>query len=108
MDIITLTDDSFEQEVLQSKIPVLVDFWAEWCHPCKMVEPVVDEVAKEYAGKIKVGKVNVDENAKVPGMFGIMSIPTIMLFKDGKPLNTFVGVQPKDVFKSNIDQVLAS
>ena len=108
MDVLTITDDSFEQEVLKSDVPVLVDFWAEWCHPCRMVGPVVDEIATEYSGKIKVGKVNVDENAKTPGMFGIMSIPTLILFKDGKPVNTLVGVQPKDVFKSNIDQVLAS
>ncbi len=106
MDVATFTDASFEQEVLKSDTPVLVDFWAEWCQPCHMVAPVVDEIAKEYAGKIKVGKVNVDENANVPGNFGIMSIPTIMLFKNGKPEKTMVGVQSKETFKKNIDEVL--
>ncbi len=108
MDVATFTDASFEQEVLKSDTPVLVDFWAEWCQPCHMVAPVVDEIAKEYAGKIKVGKVNVDENANVPGNFGIMSIPTIMLFKNGKPEKTMVGVQSKETFKKNIDEVLGA
>lgn len=108
MNILTLTDDTFEKEVLRSDIPVLVDFWAEWCQPCKMVGPIVDEVAEEYAGKIKVGKVNVDENTKTPSDYGIMSIPTLMIFKDGKPEQTMVGVQPREVFKTNIDQALAS
>jgi len=106
-DVITLTDQTFQHEVLESDIPVLVDFWAEWCQPCRMVGPVVEEMAKEYDGKIKVGKMNVDENQQIPGGFGIMSIPTLMIFKDGKPAQTMVGVQPKDVFKKNIDSVLS-
>ncbi len=108
MNILTLTDDTFEREVLQSNVPVLVDFWAEWCQPCKMVAPIVEEVASEYEGKIKVGKVNVDENTKTPSMFGIMSIPTLIVFKAGKPDQIMVGVQPKDVFKKNIDAALAA
>src|SRR3989344_2507722 len=99
MNILTLTDNTFEKEVLQSDIPVLVDFWAEWCQPCKMVGPIVEEVAMEYSGKIKVGKVNVDENTKTPSDYGIMSIPTLVIFKNGKPEQTMVGVQPKEVFK---------
>lgn len=106
-DITTLTDQTFQKEVLESDMPVLVDFWAEWCQPCRMVGPIVEEMAKEYDGKIKIGKMNVDENQQIPGSFGIMSIPTLMIFKDGKPAQTMVGVQPKDVFKKNIDSVLS-
>lgn len=108
MDVATFTDSTFEQEVLKSESPVLVDFWAEWCQPCHMIAPVVDEIAKEYAGKIKVGKVNVDENANVPGNYGVMSIPTIMIFKNGKPERIMVGVQGKEAFKKNIDEVLGA
>lgn len=108
MDVASYTDATFEKEVLKSDMPVLVDFWAEWCQPCHMIAPIVDEIAKEYAGKIKVGKVNVDENANVPGNYGIMSIPTIMVFKNGKPERTMVGVQGKEAFKKNIEEVLAS
>jgi thioredoxin 1 len=101
-----LTDDIFEKEVLQSPTPVLVDFWAEWCQPCQMVGPVVEELSNEYEGKIKVGKINVDENINVPGNYGIMSIPTLMVFKDGKPLKTMVGVQGKDTLKKALDEAL--
>jgi thioredoxin 1 len=101
-----LTDDIFEKEVLQSNAPVLVDFWAEWCQPCQMVGPVVEELSSEYEGKIKVGKLNVDENINVPGNYGIMSIPTLMVFKDGKPFKTMVGVQGKDTLKKAIDEAL--
>lgn len=102
------TDDTFEADVLKSETPVLVDFWAEWCTPCHMLNPILDEISKEYAGKVKVGKMNVDENIKTPGSFNIMSIPTVILFKGGKPVSTTVGVQPKDVFKKAIDESLAS
>lgn len=105
---LTLTDETFEKEVLQSPVPVLVDFWAEWCQPCKMVRPIVEEVAAEYGEKIKVGEMNVDENTKTPSAYGIMSIPTLIIFKNGQPNETMVGVQPKDVFKKNIDAALAS
>lgn len=100
------TDDSFEKEVLQSTTPVLVDFWAEWCQPCQMVGPVVEELAEEYNGKVKVGKMNVDENVDVPGSFGIMSIPTLIVFKDGKPIKTMVGVQGKDTLKNALEEAL--
>jgi thioredoxin 1 len=103
---IKLTDETFEKDVLQSQSPVLVDFWAEWCQPCQMVGPVVEELADEYEGKIKVGKLNVDENINVPGNYGIMSIPTLIVFKDGKPFKTMVGVQGKDTLKKAIDEAL--
>ena len=108
MAILTLTDDTFEQEVLKSEIPVLVDFWAEWCTPCHMLAPTIDELEKDYAGKIKFGKMNVDENVKTPSTFGIMSLPTVVMFKGGKPLSNTVGVQGKDAFKKNIDDALNS
>ena len=108
MAILTLTDDIFEQEVLKSEIPVLVDFWAEWCTPCHMLAPTIDELEKEYAGKVKFGKMNVDENVKTPSTFGIMSLPTVVMFKGGKPLSNIVGVRGKDVFKKNIDDALNS
>lgn len=101
-----ITDDTFEKEVLESPDPVLVDFWAEWCMPCQMVGPVVDELAHEYEGKVKVGKMNVDENVDVPSSFGIMSIPTLIVFKDGKPFKTMVGVQGKDTLKKSLDEAL--
>lgn len=107
MEPLKLTDNTFDKEVLKSDIPVLVDFWAEWCQPCRMVGPVVDEIAKEYVGKVKVGKMNVDENSQIPGQYGIMSIPSLMIFKDGKPVQTMIGVQPKDVFKKNLDAALS-
>lgn len=107
MEPVKLTDNEFDQEVLKSSKPVLVDFWADWCTPCHMLSPTIDEIAKEYDGKIKVAKMNVDENAQTPPSYNIMSIPTVMLFKDGRPVQTFVGVQPKDAFKSAIDQVVS-
>ena len=78
-----ISDDSFEQEVLQAGVPVLVDYWADWCGPCKMISPILDEVAKEYAGKLKVCKLNIDENQATPPKFGIRGIPTLMIFKNG-------------------------
>lgn len=108
MAVTILTDDTFEQEVLKSETPVLVDFWAEWCTPCHMLAPTIEELEKEYAGKIKFGKMNVDDNVKTPSTFGIMSLPTVVMFKAGKPLSNTVGVQGKDVFKKNIDEALGS
>lgn len=104
---LVITDQNFEQEVLKSDKPVLVDFWAVWCGPCKIVEPIVDELSKEYEGKVKIGKVNVDEN-EVAGTYGIMSIPTLMIFKDGQPVKSMIGAQSKENFKKGIDEVLAS
>lgn len=103
---VTITDDSFQKEVLESTTPVLVDFWAEWCQPCLMVGPVVEDLSNEYSGKVKVGKLNVDENITVPGNYGVMSIPSLIVFKDGKPFKTMVGVQGKDTLKKAIDEAL--
>lgn len=105
---LTVTDATFEQEVLKAPTPVIVDFWAEWCAPCRAVSPLIDEIAKEYEGKVKVGKVNVDQNPQHAGNYGVMSIPTIIFFKNGQPLKTIIGVQGKDTYKRNIEEVLAS
>ncbi|MBL0225171.1 MAG: thioredoxin [Geobacteraceae bacterium] len=101
--VMAFTDANFDQEVLQSDIPVLVDFWATWCAPCKAIAPLVDTVADEYAGKIKVGKVNVDENQATPGKFGVRGIPTLILFKGGVVVDQIVGAVPK----SQLDALLA-
>lgn len=93
---VTLTKTNFEDEVINSEVPVLVDFWATWCGPCKMIAPIVEEIAEEYAGKIKVGKVNVDQEQELAIKFGIASIPTLLLIKEGKVLNTLVGYRPKE------------
>ena len=93
---VTLTKANFEDEVINSEVPVLVDFWATWCGPCKMIAPIVEEIAEEYAGKIKVGKVNVDQEQELAIKFGIASIPTLLLIKEGKVLNTLVGYRPKE------------
>jgi thioredoxin 1 len=104
---VIITDQNFEAEVLKSDIPVFVDFWAPWCGPCKIVGPIIDELGNEYSGKIKIGKLNVDNNPVVAGNFGVMSIPTMMIFRDGKPVKTTIGAQGKDALKSMIDQALA-
>ena len=103
---IEITDANFAAEVEQSATPVLVDFWAPWCGPCKMVAPIVEEIATEYEGKLKVGKLNTDDNQQVPTRFGIMSIPTLMIFKNGEPVERIVGAQPKDALTSKINAVL--
>ena len=101
--VMAFTDANFDQEVLQSDIPVLVDFWATWCAPCKAIAPLVDTVADEYAGKVKVGKVNVDENPATPGKFGVRGIPTLILFKGGVIVEQIVGAVPK----SQLDALIA-
>ncbi len=105
-DILQVTDENFEQEILKSNIPAMVDFWAEWCGPCKMVGPVVEELAKEYEGKIKIGKMNVDENRQTPAKFGIRAIPTLILFKDGQVAQTIVGAQPKSAIEEELKKLL--
>ncbi len=92
---VIVTEDNFEKEVLKSELPVLVDFWAEWCVPCKMVEPVVDQIAQEYEGKLKIGKVDVDSNPQISMKYGIRSIPTLLIFKNGEPVDQIIGAVPK-------------
>ncbi len=104
MALIHLSDDNFKVEVLQSSLPVLVDFWAPWCGPCKMVGPIVEELAREYAGKIKVGKIDIDENSKVATQYGIMSIPTLMFFKGGQVIEQAVGALSKSELKKKIEE----
>ena len=101
-----VNDGNFAQMVLQSKTPVLVDFWAAWCGPCRMVAPIVEELAKEYEGRISFAKVDVDQNAKMASQYGIMSIPTLIIFKNGAPISNIVGVRPKADLKKNLDAVL--
>ena len=108
MEDLNFTDKDFKTQVLENSGVVMVDFWAPWCGPCRAVSPVIDEVAEEYKGKIKVGKVNVDDNTEVPGQYGIMSLPSIVFFKDGKPVKTMVGVQGKENYKQEIESLLAS
>lgn len=94
-NVITLTDANFETEVLKSDKPVLIDFWAEWCGPCRAIAPTIDELAGEYSGKVKVMKLNVDENPEVPGKFRIRGIPTLLMFKNGQLVDQLVGAHPK-------------
>ena len=101
-----VTDDTFEAEVLQSQQPVLVDYWAEWCGPCKMIAPILDEIAKDYAGKLKVTKVNIDDNQATPAKFGIRGIPTLMIFKNGNVEATKVGALSKSQLAAFIDSTL--
>lgn len=101
-----LSDASFEQEVLQSQVPVLVDYWAEWCGPCKMIAPILDEISKEYAGRLKVGKLNIDDNQQTPTKYGIRGIPTLMLFKNGNVEATKVGALSKSQLTAFIDSNL--
>lgn len=103
-NIVYLSDTSFEQDVLQSNTPVLVDYWAEWCGPCKMIAPLLDEVAAEYAGRIKVAKLNIDENQDTPPRYGIRGIPTLMIFKNGEVEATKVGALNKSQLAAFIDQ----
>jgi len=104
--VIALDDSNFEAEVLQSSIPVLVDFWASWCAPCKAIAPLVDALANDFDGKVKVGKVNVDESPATPAKFGIRGIPTLILFKDGKVVDQVVGAVPKSQLEALLNKAL--
>jgi len=106
MSEIVLNDKNFQKEINESSGVAVVDFWAEWCGPCKMIAPVIEEIAREYEGKVKVCKVNVDENQKLASEFNIMAIPTIIFFKNGKPVEKFVGFQSKQNLIKKISQLL--
>ena len=105
-NVLEFTDGNFKSDVLESKLPVLVDFWATWCGPCKAIGPIVEELAKEYTGKIKVGKVNVDDNNQVAMQFGVRSIPTLIIVKDGKVIDQLIGAVPKQSMVDLISKVL--
>ena len=101
--IVQVTDDSFESEVLQSSVPVLVDYWADWCGPCKMIAPVLDEIADEYDGRVKIAKLNIDESPNTPPRYGIRGIPTLIIFHGGEVEEQLVGVQPKTRLQQALD-----
>lgn len=99
------TDGNFDSEVLSSKTPVLVDFWAEWCRPCRMLTPIIESVADQFVGKVKVGKVDTDANRETAAKYGINSIPTVIVFKNGVPVKTFVGLQKQEVIANHLSEV---
>jgi len=101
-----VTDETFQKEVLESSLPALVDFWAPWCGPCRMVSPIIEELAGEYDGKAVVAKVNTDENAATPGKYGVMGIPTMIIFKEGKEVERMVGARPKKAIAERLDAAL--
>lgn len=103
---VTLSETNFESEVLQSDLPVLVDFWAPWCGPCQTIEPIIEELAKEYEGKLKIGKLNVDEAPQAASKFGVMSIPAVVFFKKGEEVKRQIGLSGKDEYKKVIDAIL--
>jgi thioredoxin 1 len=106
MATVSISDDSFKAEVLDSELPVLVDFWAEWCAPCKMIAPMVEDLSNEYDGKFKFTKLNVDDNPNTAAQFGIRGIPTLLIFHNGAPVDQVVGAVPKNVLKGRVDDVL--
>ncbi|MFL2804299.1 MAG: thioredoxin [Dehalococcoidia bacterium] len=107
-EAVEITDENFQQEVLNSDTPVLVDFWADWCQPCKMIAPVVEQIAEEYDGKVKIGKLDVDSNQQTSQAMGIRGIPALIIFNNGKPVDQIIGVVPKSIIQKKIDEVLAS
>jgi len=105
-DLLEVTDETFETEIMNSDLPAIVDFWAEWCGPCRMVSPMVEELANEYKGKIKVAKMNVDQNRQTPARFGIRNIPTLIFFKGGEVAKTIIGAQPKSSIEEEMKKLL--
>ena len=103
---ITFNDANFKKEVLESKVPVLVDFWASWCGPCRMMAPIIEELAEDYDGKAKIGKLSTEENPAITGEYGIISIPTMIIFKDGKPAEQIIGAVPKEAIAKKLDAIL--
>jgi thioredoxin 1 len=108
MSVIVLSDDNFNSEVLNSEVPVLVDFWAGWCPPCRMIAPIIEELAKEYEGKVKIAKLNVDENPTKAIEYKVMSIPNLKFFKEGKVVDEIVGAVPKEQIKTKIEKIIDS
>jgi len=106
MSEVTITKSNFQEEVLGSSIPVLVDFWATWCGPCRMLAPILDQIAEKYEGRLKVGKVNIDQEPELAGRFEVMAIPTVILFKDGKAVDSFMGVRDRASVERFIDSQL--
>lgn len=106
MAVMHFNNDNFQAEVVNSKLPVLVDFWAQWCGPCKSIAPIIEDIAKEYEGRLKVGKVDVDESSQLASSFGIMSIPTLIVFKEGKVMAQIIGALSKQQLKGKIDQAI--
>jgi thioredoxin 1 len=106
MSEVTFTDQNFVAEVLKSEQPVLVDFWAPWCGPCRIVGPIVEDIAKDYEGKIKVGKLNVDEHQAIAQKYGVMSIPTLAIFKNGEVVDQLIGAHPKEAIAEHLEKVL--
>ena len=106
-DVVNLQDATFDQEVLKSDVPVLVDFWAVWCGPCKAIAPSVEELARQYKGKVKVAKMNVDDHQQVPQQYGIRSIPTLLLFKGGRVVDTIVGAVPKSKLEESLKKAIS-
>lgn len=102
-NVTTFTDDNFQEEVLDAAQPVLVDFWAPWCGPCRQIAPMIEQLAGEYLGSVKVGKMNIDDSPGVPGSYGVHSIPTLMVFKGGQVVERFVGLQPKPRLQAALD-----
>jgi thioredoxin len=108
MAVPVFTDKNFSEQVVKSKLPVVIDFWATWCPPCKMIEPIIDELAEEFKDKVIVGKMDADENPDVVGQFNVMSLPTMLFFKDGKPVKTLIGAQGKQTYKKAIEELLTA
>jgi thioredoxin 1 len=106
-NVLAVGESNFEAEVLQSGVPVLIDFWAPWCGPCRMIAPIVEQLATEFAGKIKVAKLNVDESPNLAATYGVSSIPTVMIFKGGDVVDSFIGVQPKPRLQQAINDAIA-